>query len=40
MSLKQWLDNGWLCRHQSSAKEISDPQFTIFDRYALKKQFI
>ena len=24
MSLKQWLDNGWLRRHQTSAKEISD----------------
>jgi hypothetical protein len=24
MSLKQWLDNGWLRRHQSSEKEISD----------------
>ena len=24
MSLKQWLDNGWLRRHQSSAKEITD----------------
>ena len=24
MSLKQWLDNGWLRRHKTSAKEISD----------------
>ena len=24
MSLKRWLDNGWLRRHQTSSKEISD----------------
>jgi hypothetical protein len=24
MSLKKWLDNGWLRRHQTSSKEISD----------------
>lgn len=24
MNLKQWLDNGWLRRHQTSGKEISD----------------
>lgn len=24
MSLKRWSDNGWLRRHQTSSKEISD----------------
>ena len=31
MTLKQWLDNGWLRQHQTTAKEIEN-LFQIVDR--------
>ena len=31
MSLKQWADNGWLRRHESSRQEVAD-LLSIVDR--------